>query len=57
MKQADLEAKRIELLQRESDLMKKRSELQDKLLHELSTSQGDILKNEVIAASSNLIST
>lgn len=47
VKQPTLETKRISLLQNESDLLKKRKELQEKLLLELSESQGDILKNEV----------
>lgn len=47
VKQPELETKRIVLLQNESDLLKKREELQEKLLLELSKSQGDILKNEV----------
>lgn len=47
VKQPQLETKRISLLQNESDLLKKREELQEKLLLELSKSQGDILKNEV----------
>lgn len=47
VKQPVLETKRIKLLQNESDLLKKREELQQKLLLELSKSQGDILKNEV----------
>lgn len=48
VKQPELETKRISVLQNESDFLKKRSELQEKLLMELSKSQGDILKNEVI---------
>lgn len=47
VKQPDLETKRIALLQRESELLKKRQALQEKLLQELSASQGDILKNQV----------
>lgn len=47
VKQPELHTKRISLLQNESDLLKKREELQEKLLMELSKSQGDILKNEV----------
>lgn len=47
VKQPELETKRISLLQNESDLLKKRDELQEKLLLELSKSQGDILKNDV----------
>lgn len=50
--QPSLETKRIELLRNESDLLKKRTELQDKLLIELSTSQGDILKNEASTSTS-----
>ena len=46
-KQPELEIKRIALLQNEGKLWKQRIELQDKLLHELSAAQGDILKNEV----------
>lgn len=49
VKQPELETKRIALLQRESELLKKRQTLQEKLLLELSASQGDILKNEVRA--------
>lgn len=49
VKQPELETKRIALLQRESELLKKRQALQEKLLLELSASQGDILKNEVRA--------
>lgn len=48
VKQPTLETKRISLLQNESDLLKKRKQLQEQLLLELSESQGDILKNEVI---------
>lgn len=47
VKQPELETKRIAVLQNESDFLKKRTELQEKLLLELSKSQGDILKNEV----------
>lgn len=47
VRQPEMETKRINLLQSESKLWKERRELQDKLLFELSTSQGDILKNEV----------
>lgn len=49
VKQPELETKRVSLLQNESDLLKKREKLQEKLLLELSKSQGDILKNDVIA--------
>lgn len=48
VRQPELETKRFSLLQNESDLLKKRKELQEKLLLELSKSKGDILKNEVI---------
>lgn len=47
VKHPEMEIKRIELLQTESKLWKDRLELNDKLLFELSNSQGDILKNEV----------
>lgn len=47
VKRPELETKRISLLQNESDMLKQREELQEKLLLELSKSQGDILKNEV----------
>lgn len=50
VKQPEMETKRITLLQNESDFLKKREELQEKLLLELSKSQGDILKNEVNSA-------
>lgn len=53
VKQPELETKRISLLQNESDLLKKREELQEKLLLELSKSQGDILKNEVSESFAN----
>lgn len=42
-----MEAKRIELLQNESQLTQQKIELQDKLLEELSLAEGDILKNQV----------
>lgn len=47
VKQPEMETKRIELLQTEGKLWKDRQELNQKLLFELSNSQGDILKNEV----------
>lgn len=47
LKKPELEEKRITLLQNEGEMWKQRLILQDKLLHELSTAQGDILKNEV----------
>ncbi|XP_053958646.1 cytoplasmic dynein 2 heavy chain 1 [Anastrepha ludens] len=46
LKNPQLERKRIELLKNEGVLLKQRIELEDKLLEELSTAQGDILKNE-----------
>lgn len=46
-KKPELEEKRIKLLKNEGDLWTERLLLQDKLLYELSTAQGDILKNEV----------
>uniref|UniRef100_A0A182JQU2 Cytoplasmic dynein 2 heavy chain 1 n=1 Tax=Anopheles christyi TaxID=43041 RepID=A0A182JQU2_9DIPT len=45
-KQPEIERKRTELLQEEGKLMKEKLNLQDKLLQELSSAQGDILKNE-----------
>lgn len=48
VKQPEMETKRIELLQMESKLWRERQELNHKLLYELSNSQGDILKNEVL---------
>lgn len=47
IKQPDLEKKRIELLQKEGKMVVIRQELQEKLLNELSSSQGNILINEV----------
>lgn len=47
LKKPDLDIKRVNLLQNEGKLLKQRSELQDKLLLELSSATGDILKNEV----------
>lgn len=49
VKQPELETKRVGLLQAESKMCKDRQELQNKLLYELSSSQGDILKNEVLS--------
>lgn len=48
LKQPELEEKRLHLLQNEGQLGKQKLELQDKLLVELSSATGDILKNEVI---------
>lgn len=50
MKQPELEAKRVDLLQLEGRLLKQRAELRDRLLLELSTAQGDVLKNEALLA-------
>lgn len=47
-KKPELEIQRKKLLQNEGQLWKQQLELQDRLLEELSTAQGDILKNEVI---------
>lgn len=47
LKKPELEQKRIELLKNEGELLQKKAKLQDQLLEELSTAQGDILKNEV----------
>lgn len=49
LKQPELEEKRLHLLQNEGQLGKQKLDLQDKLLVELSSAQGDILKNEVIS--------
>lgn len=48
IKQPDLEKRRIELLQKEGKMVVMRQELQEKLLNELSSSEGDILTNEVM---------
>ncbi|XP_002132927.3 cytoplasmic dynein 2 heavy chain 1 [Drosophila pseudoobscura] len=53
LKNAELEQQRIQLLQREGDLLKQRMEMQDKLLEQLSKSEGDILRNEQLLASLN----
>lgn len=47
LKKPELEQQRIELLKSEGELLQRRVRLQDQLLEELSTAQGDILKNEV----------
>lgn len=47
LKQPELEEKRLQLLQNEGQLGKQKLDLQDKLLVELSSAKGDILKNEV----------
>lgn len=48
LKKPELEIKRKKLLQNEGQLWKQQLELQDRLLEELSTAQGEILKNEVL---------
>ncbi|EDW77285.2 uncharacterized protein Dwil_GK18215 [Drosophila willistoni] len=53
LKNPKLEQQRIDVLQREGDLLKQRMELQDKLLEQLSKSEGDILKNEILLATLN----
>ncbi|XP_017012255.3 cytoplasmic dynein 2 heavy chain 1 [Drosophila takahashii] len=53
LKNAELEQQRIELLQKEGDLLKQRMDMQDKLLEQLSKSEGDILRNEQLLASLN----
>uniref|UniRef100_A0A182NV76 Cytoplasmic dynein 2 heavy chain 1 n=1 Tax=Anopheles dirus TaxID=7168 RepID=A0A182NV76_9DIPT len=54
-KQPEIERKRTELLQEEGKLMKEKLNLQDKLLQELSSAQGDILKNEPLLGTLNSI--
>ncbi|XP_016964184.1 cytoplasmic dynein 2 heavy chain 1 [Drosophila biarmipes] len=53
LKNPELEQQRIELLQKEGDLLKQRMDMQDKLLEQLSKSEGDILRNEQLLASLN----
>lgn len=53
MKNPELEQKRVNLLRNEGVLLKKRIELEDKLLEELSLAQGDILKNEKLLKTLN----
>ncbi|XP_017471893.1 PREDICTED: cytoplasmic dynein 2 heavy chain 1-like [Rhagoletis zephyria] len=53
LKNPELEQKRIELLKNEGVLLKQRIELEDKLLEELSTAQGDILENEKLLSTLN----
>ncbi|XP_064546805.1 cytoplasmic dynein 2 heavy chain 1 [Drosophila montana] len=53
LKNPALEQQRIELLQREGELLKQRMALQDKLLEQLSKAEGDILRNEPLLASLN----
>ncbi|KAM8717355.1 hypothetical protein ACLKA7_004106 [Drosophila subpalustris] len=53
LKSPALEQQRIELLQREGELLKQRQVLQDKLLEQLSKAEGDILRNEQLLASLN----
>ncbi|KFB35182.1 AGAP010790-PA-like protein [Anopheles sinensis] len=53
--QPEIERKRTELLQEEGKLMKEKLNLQDKLLQELSSAQGDLLKNEPLLNTLNSI--
>lgn len=55
IKSPNLEAKRVELLKKDSVLLKTRQELEDKLLQELSLAQGDILKNTTLLKTLNEI--
>ncbi|XP_059611101.1 cytoplasmic dynein 2 heavy chain 1 [Phlebotomus argentipes] len=55
LKRPDLEEKRIKLLQSEGSMLKEREKLQERLLQELSTAQGDILKNEKLISSLNAV--
>ncbi|GAB0096653.1 Cytoplasmic dynein 2 heavy chain 1 [Sergentomyia squamirostris] len=55
LKRPELEEKRISLLQKEGSMLKEREKLQERLLHELSTAQGDILKNDKLIASLNAV--
>ncbi|XP_058460067.1 cytoplasmic dynein 2 heavy chain 1 [Malaya genurostris] len=54
-KDPEIEKKRVDLLQQEGRLMKEKRSLQDKLLQELSSSKGDILKNEPLLKTLNSI--
>ncbi|XP_058067024.1 cytoplasmic dynein 2 heavy chain 1 [Anopheles bellator] len=54
-RQPEIERKRTELLQEEGKLMKEKLNLQDKLLQELSSAQGDLLKNEPLLLTLNSI--
>lgn len=53
LKKPELEEKRIQLLKDEGNLLQQRIKLEDKLLEELSTAQGDILKNEKLLQTLN----
>ncbi|XP_053681370.1 cytoplasmic dynein 2 heavy chain 1 [Anopheles nili] len=53
--QPEIERKRTELLQQEGALMREKLSLQDKLLQELSSAQGDILRNEPLLGTLNSI--
>uniref|UniRef100_A0A1B0CJW6 Cytoplasmic dynein 2 heavy chain 1 n=1 Tax=Lutzomyia longipalpis TaxID=7200 RepID=A0A1B0CJW6_LUTLO len=55
LKRPELEEKRINLLQSEGSMLKEREKLQERLLQELSTAQGDILKNEKLITSLNAV--
>ncbi|XP_062711545.1 cytoplasmic dynein 2 heavy chain 1 [Aedes albopictus] len=54
-KEPEIEKKRIELLEEEGKLTKEKRNLQDRLLQELSSSHGDILKNEPLLNTLNSI--
>lgn len=49
----ELEEKRVRLLEREGELLEARGKLQEKLLAELSTASGDLLRNESLIKSLN----
>lgn len=49
----ELEEKRVRLLEREGQLLEERGKLQEKLLAELSTASGDLLRNESLIKSLN----
>lgn len=51
LKQPELAEKRIRLLQREGELLEERGRVQAKLLAELSTASGDLLRNESLIKS------
>ncbi|XP_001847712.2 cytoplasmic dynein 2 heavy chain 1 [Culex quinquefasciatus] len=54
-KDPEVEKKRVDLLQEEGKLMKEKRSLQNKLLQELSSSSGDILKNDPLLNTLNSI--
>jgi dynein heavy chain 2, cytosolic len=55
IRQPELEQKRIELLRNESHLFEQKQKLQDQLLEELSSAQGNILQNEKLISTLNHI--